>query len=194
MIEACRQRLRHFLPEYLWFTEANKQFFFEEKKRGGEGKAFFVSAAPCLIVKANDKAPMVWAFSNRKCAEGAFIKFDHDGCHLHILEMKSKLTQGEWAKVLNQLEGMYLTALAACRVLNIAEFQSVTCYIAFTEDAMAPDQSADMILMKTFVGEENPVGGDDEWSKNQVPLPFDVTAGLKKGLRNAQSNVDFGAV
>ncbi|MBD8689341.1 MULTISPECIES: hypothetical protein [unclassified Rhizobium] len=195
MLSDCKISVKkHFLPEYLRFHETPTPFHFEEKKKGGEGKAFFSPKDPCLIMKAKDKAPMIWSFSNRNCAEGAFITFEDDGCRLHILEMKSKLTQGEWAKVLRQLEGMYLTSLAVCRLLGIHDFKEVICYVAYTEDAMSANENADMIFMKTFVGVENPVGGDDEWIVGRLGLPFDVIAKLKKGVRGADKNVDFGQV
>ncbi|MCY1369321.1 hypothetical protein D9M69_563550 [compost metagenome] len=146
------------------------------------------------MLKAKDQAPMVWAFSNRQCAEGAFVTFDNDGCRLHILEMKSKLTQSEWAKVIRQLSGMYLTALAACRILGVNEFKSVVCYVAYKEDAMSPSKSADSIFIKTFVGQRNPVGGSDTWSTGSVKLPFGIDASIQKGQRDAHHNVDFGSV
>lgn len=195
MIDGCKAALCHFAPEYVYFVKDNTSFYIEEKKAGGEGKAHFSSAAPCLMIRAKDQAPLVWAFRNRQCAEGAFLSFDADGeCRLHILEMKSKLTQGEWAKVMRQLSGMYLSALATCRLLGILEFKSVTCYVAFKEDAMSPAKSADMIFMKTFVGMENPIGGADEWQNEKMELPFATTAEIRKGQRDASHHVDFGAI
>lgn len=195
MIEGCKTALAHFVPQYVHFVENHASFNIEEKKAGGAGKAYFSSAVPCLMVKAKDQAPLVWAFKNRKCAEGAFLTFDNDGtCRLHILEMKSKLTQGEWAKVMLQLSGMYLSALATCRILGIFEFKSVTCYVAFKEDAMSADKSADMIFMKTFVGAENPIGGADEWQAEKMELPFAAIAEIRKGQRDASHDIDFGAV
>jgi hypothetical protein len=194
MIETCKSALEHFVAEYVYIVDEKKLFSIEEKKQGGAGKAFFRSDKPSLVLKAKDQAPMVWAFSNRQCAEGAFVTFDDDGCRLHILEMKSKLTQAEWAKVTRQLSGMYLTALAACRILGVTEFKSVVCYVAFKEDAMSPSKSADSIFMKTFVGRRNSVGGSDAWSTGVIKLPFDTSALIQKGQRDVHHNVDFGLV
>ncbi|WP_408913632.1 hypothetical protein [Brucella pseudogrignonensis] len=195
MIEECKAALSHFVPEYVYFIDKPKSFSIEEKKAGGAGKAFFSSATPCLMIKAKDQAPLVWAFKNKKCAEGAFLTFEDDGmCNLHILEMKSKLTQGEWAKVMLQLSGMYLSALATCRLLGIISFKSVTCYVAFKEDAMSPAKSADMIFLKSFVGAENPIGGADEWQTGKMELPFSTPAAIRKGQRNASNDIDFGTV
>lgn len=195
MIEECKNALAHFVPQYVHLVEGNLSFSIEEKKIGGAGKASFSSTAPCLMIKAKDQAPLVWAFKNRKCAEGAFLTLDDDGsCRLHILEMKSKLTQGKWAKAMLQLSGMYLSALAICRIIGISEFKSVTCYVAFKEDAMSAAKSADMIFMKSFVGVENPIGGADEWQKEEMELPFSATATIRKGQRDAFNDVDFGNV
>jgi hypothetical protein len=194
MIEACRKGLAHFAQEYVYLIEGQNSFFIEEMRPLGAGKAFFSASSPFLVIKAKDNTPPVWAFKNRKCADGAFLTFDSDGCHLHILEMKSRLTQGEWAKAMLQLSGMYLTALASCRLLGVFEFKSVTCYIAFKEDAMSSNESADMIFMKTLVGQENPLGGVNEWTSNKIELPFRTMALIQKGQRDGAHNVHFEVV
>lgn len=194
MIDACKTGLKHFLPEYLYIVDPNVQFSLEEKKQAGAGKAYFSAATPTLVLKARDQAPMVWAFSNKQCAEGAFVTFDDSGCRLHIIEMKSKLTQTEWAKVMRQLSGMYLTALAACRVLGIIDFQDIICYVAYKEDAMAADKSADPIFIKTFVGRRNPMSGSAEWTAESMDLPLGVRAQIRKGQRDQNHDVDFGLV
>lgn len=197
MLEACREAVKeHFVPDLVRFYETGEQFHFEEKKKEGRGKAYFRTRSPTLKLKAIDQAPMIWSFANRKCAEGAFITFDDDGCTLHIIEMKKRMTQGTWAKAILQIKGMYLTSIAVSKLMGIEHFVDVVCYVAFSEDAMSPDLSADPIFLKSFVGEENPVGGDDEWTVERLPLPFGVTARLTKGLRNQNNgaDADFGLV
>jgi hypothetical protein len=131
---------------------------------------------------------------NRKIAEGAILTEDQDGYHLHLLEMKSKLTQGEWAKAILQFEGMHLASIATIRLLGVVDIASVTCYIAYKVDATSPTASADMILMKTFVGQPNPIGGVDSWTTGTLELPLGGTARIVKGQRDANNNIDFGKI
>ncbi len=197
MIKACEDTVReHFLPEFLQFYDAGEEFHFEEKKDQGQGKAFFRSSSPVLKVKAKDQAPMIWSLSNKKCAEGAFITFERDGCKLHIIEMKMKMSHSRWVKALLQLKGMYLTSLAVARLVGISDFMEVICHVAYSEDAMSADKVADPILIKGFVGTENPIGGNNEWTSEKVSLPFGAIAKLNKGVRtnNGGQDVDFGTI
>ncbi|MBB5577713.1 MULTISPECIES: hypothetical protein [Rhizobium] len=192
--EACKTGMLHLSKSFVYYPDHHANFHFEEKNVAGAGKAYFSSNAPCVVMRATNQAPLLWALNNRKCAEGAFVTFDADGCRLHIVEMKSKLTQGTWAKVLLQFNGMYLSALATARILGIESFTSVTCYIAYTEDAMNPDKSADMILIKPFVGVPNPVGGATEWEKERCLLPLNQAATIRKTQRDANNDANFGLV
>jgi hypothetical protein len=192
--EVKRRAKEHFLSEYVSIIESGEPIFFEEKRDGGEGKATFQSNKPCVRMKAKDQSPLLWAFSNRKCAEGALLTISNDECHLHIVELKSKLSQAEWSKARDQLSGMYLTALATCRVLGISEFNSVICYIGYKQNAMSPENSADPVLIKTFVGTRNPIGKNDEWEAEKMQLPLNAEATIIKAQRDCDQNVDFGGI
>ncbi|MCW2272696.1 hypothetical protein GJ654_01220 [Rhodoblastus acidophilus] len=194
IIDDCRSALEHFNSDFVYFTEPAARFFIEEKSCSGAGRAYFSHTAACIMLKATNKAPMVWALSNRSCAEGAFVSFDESGFHLHIIEMKSKLTYNEWIKALKQLSGMYLTAIATARILGIYSFNSIRCYIAFKEDAITPNRDADPVLLKTFVGTENIASGVDQWSSGMIRLPLSAKAFLKKGQRDGNNDIDFGFV
>ncbi|UXT49616.1 hypothetical protein FY136_10345 [Agrobacterium tumefaciens] len=183
--------LTHLNSDYV--CEAIGDFYIEEKDEGGQGKAFFSSENACIIIRTNPKPPLLWALQNRKCADGAFVTFNEEGYHLHLVELKSRLTQAEWSHVLLQFEGMYLTSLAACRLMNINSIQSVNCYIAFKRDKMAPAESASPILLKQLVGKDNPLNGHTSWVNAKVSLPFKTVAVLHKGQRDTDGNADFRA-
>lgn len=194
MIESCIGQLVHFSDQHVYEPEDHSRFFIEEKSAGGEGKSYFSANSRCLIFKAGKQGPLIWALENKKISEGAILSHNEDGYHLHLLEMKSKLTVGEWAKVVEQLKGMHLSALAVLRLLGVVELASVTCYVAFKQDAMSPQASADMILMKTFVGMENPLSGNADWESEALELPFTGTSAIVKAQRNVSNDADFGLI
>src|SRR6266446_5893653 len=106
MIENCRLCLNLF--NNAWVFEVSGNIVFTETNPGGMGEAVFNSDTPCIIMKAPPKSPLLWALAQKKCADGAFFSFDKGEAHLHIVELKSKVTLAEWAKVLQQFEGMFL--------------------------------------------------------------------------------------
>jgi hypothetical protein len=166
-----------------------------ETNPSGKGEAIFESVAPCIMINPDPKVPTLWALARRSCADGAFLSFLDGEVQLHIVELKSKITLGTWAKVIEQFEGMFLTALAVVRLMEIHELARVTCYLAGTVDAItdAPE-GASLILSKAPVGKWRTFGHLEAWNKNQVPLPLAVEATLVKGWKNAIGVADFGSV
>lgn len=192
MIDACRGRLSIFNGDYVW--EATGEVEIVETAQGGEGRAIFQVQSPAIIMRTHRRPPLVWGLKNPKCADGAFITFSEHGAHLHIVELKSRLTLGEWKNVILQLHGMYLAAVAAAHLCSISAFETVTCYVAFREDATAPMGSATPILLKTAVGMSKPLGGGQEWSVGEMEMPFGAMASIAKAQRDADGDADFGAV
>lgn len=187
-----------FLPnlssDYVFVADPNTVFFLEETDDAGKGKTFFQSESNVIVLKAHHNPPLVWALKNRKCSEGAIITFNDDGCHLHILEMKSRLDPIEWKKAILQYEGMLLASIAIGKLLSIDRFSSVTCYIALKRDLLTEGVSADPVLLKTFVGKDNPLAGLREWFLEEIPLPFGIVGRLRKAVRDADNNADFGQI
>lgn len=190
----CKESIKAFVSNLVYYPEDHTNFFLEEKCESGKGKSYFSCAGQCIVIKAGRSGPLIWSLRNAKIGEGSIITKDQDGYHLHLLEMKSKLTQSEWAKALLQFEGMHLTTLAVARLLGVIEVQSVTCYIAYKQDALSAIGSADLILMKTFVGMANPVGGGDAWSSNTISLPITGNAALRKAQRDNNADAHFGNI
>lgn len=190
MIEACRAHFALFNKDYI--REIDGQFDIVEKAAGGAGKITFSVEGPCVILNTHPQAPLLWALNNRKCADGAFLTFNDGNAHLHIIELKSKLASAEWSHATKQFEGMFLTALAACRLMEITSITSVTCYIAFTSDQMNAQASSSPALIKTMVGKTNPLNAQQAWEDEQVTLPYKWVAPVRKIQRDpATKNGSF---
>lgn len=193
-MDKCIESLKFFSKDYVYTPDDHNNFYLEEKAPEGIGKVYFSSSSQCIVIKANSSGPLVWSFKNGKISEGAILTKDDSGYHLHYLEMKSKLTYGEWAKAQLQFEGMHLTALAVIRLLGVTEIASATCYIAYKQDAMTASKSADLVLMKTFVGMANPLGGVDSWAAETCELPITGLARIRKAQRDVSNDANFGVI
>lgn len=179
---------------FVYKVESGSEIVFEEKGEGGEGKVKFRSGSDVLVVKARNKAPVVWALKNKKCGEAAFISKDsRDGSFiLHILEMKSSLTLGQLRKSLLQLEGMYLSAICVMAVLGLGRPAAVKSYIAYSEDKVAANDDAQPVLKKVLVGGRL-VPGRHEWMSGTVNFSHGVCSQIVKGKR-VRGDFDFGFV
>jgi hypothetical protein len=111
-------------------------------------------------------------------------------------ELKSTVTLGTWAHAMQQLEGMYLAALAVSKLLQIDKLVSVTCYLAGATDKVtgASQLSASPSLFKTAVGKSTTFGGLECWNSGTVPLPFGINASLKKQWKNDAGLANFGII
>lgn len=171
----------------------NEKFSIVENNEGGAGTCFFEAQAPVLLLRAKDKAPVVWSLKNRKCAEGAFVvrKSDHE-FELHIVEMKSRLTHGEFLKVIEQWRGMYLSALAVLGVIQTAFPIRTFVYVAYKSETVRITDPAQMVLAKVQVGGAR-LEGLREWDANEVSLHHGVMGKIVKGQRQPD-DCDFGRV
>jgi hypothetical protein len=193
MIDRCRSCLHLFNNH--WVSEASGSIIVTEKEPSGASKALFKTDLPCVIVRSGRHPPLLWALTQRKCADGAFFLFDKGEAQLHIVELKSKVTLATWAKVVEQFEGMFLTALAIARLLQVHELVRVTCYLAGTEDCITnASLSATPTLLKAPVGMTKTFGGHESWAKEVVELPLSFKATLVKGWKDAAGVADFGFV
>lgn len=192
MIEQHRPHLSNFEERYI--REVTEQVIIEERDENGQGRAIFDLRSSSIQIFPRAQHPLLWHLAEKKCSDGAFVTFNDGEAHLHLVELKCKLTPSTWAKVVRQFHGMYLNAVASIRLLEIVNIATTTCYISATEDAMSgPVPTA---LIKTGVGVGASFGGKEYWEKDFVPLPFDVKATLVKGWReSAPGSTDhFGLV
>lgn len=192
MIDACRELYRHFNNDYVF--EVNGIVEIAETSKSGAGIARFKTDGASIVLKVHNQPPLLWSLKIRCCSDGAFITFDDQGAHLHLVELKSGLDAREWAHAVEQFRGMYLTAIAALRLLNIQEIVSVKCYIAYKKIRYAASDETNPVLLKALVGGQKTIGGLEELFKNLISLPLNVSARLKHAVRDSSGDADFGAV
>jgi hypothetical protein len=149
---------------------------------------------PCIVIKASSQSPLIWALAQRKCADGALIAFHDNETHLHIVELKATVKLGNWADILHQFEGMFLTSLAVAHLLNIHRPTHVTCYIAMIKNLIThPSRTASPTLLKFPVGGRETFGRLETWIREVIQLPLSFEAALVKGI-DATGAIDFGAI
>lgn len=176
---------------FIYVVPPNEEILIEEKKEAGKGFCKFKSINESLVLKAKDKAPLLWALRNKKCAEGAFLTRCEQGLTLHIVEMKSRLDIKEFSKVLDQFKGMYYSSLSVLALCDFDEIKEIKLYIAFKRDLMG--SSPQPILNKVLVGGEDILPIKKIWGSSQIPLKNGVNGILVKGVR-AGEDIDFGYV
>ena len=183
-----------FDSKYIFAIEKNKPIEIKEVKKDGAGLCTFKSTEDALVIKTADNTPPIWAFNNKKCAEGAFIikKTDSDSYDLHILEMKSKLTATEFRKVIDQFKGMYLTAISMMAVKKIPYPQNIYLYIAYTINAIDTPENTSLITNKVLTG-GSPNIARQVWRKKSVDLHHGIS-GILIEKQRIDGNADFGYV
>jgi len=183
MIEDHRGCLIHLNKDFVF--EAESKIEFEELSEDGAGIAKFSTALPTIIIKSKKKAPLVWALR---------VTFRQGQIDLHIVELKSGLDARTWETVLSQYEGMYLSAIAALRLLQITKVDNVICYLAYKRFRSPVQEETNPVLLKGLVGVKGSASYLEAMIGKAVALPFDVTARLVKGQRDPAGDIDFGAI
>ncbi|UWQ53242.1 hypothetical protein [Leisingera caerulea] len=179
--------------DYVFSVSAGTKFEVVEKNKGGAGKCTFESTHNVIFIGARDNAPVVWCLENRKCAEAAFCVVHSDSSSsLHIVEMKSSLTRKEFEKVIEQISGMYLSAIATISIIEAPQPANITAYVAYKADNISTPPSATLITSKTLVGGAE-LPGAKEWRTKEITLPHGSKAKLVVGQRVA-GDFDFGTV
>lgn len=170
------------------------KFCFKETKDQGKGTCTFSSQNPVLYIKADDnKSPLIWSLNNRSSAEGAFLTFHADGNCLHIIEMKSTLKPDVWAKAKKQFEGMYISALAITKLLQLPDPIKIKAYIVYNKDQMKKPDFRNYVTNKPSIGAKNPFDGHD-WIENEIQLNKNQKAQLIKVLRDCNGNAEIGHI
>lgn len=178
---------------FIYKNPHNQKIVFVESQKDGEGSSFFKSSKDSLVIKAKNKSPIVWAMKNKKCAEGAFLTQSEEKTTLHILEMKSKVNLKDFEKVIEQISGMYLSALSIVGLMKIPYPDEVIVYLAYKENSIDGLNSTEFISHKSLVG----VAQKPEltiWKKELLRLPHGIQAKIIKKQRTETGDVDFGQV
>lgn len=144
----------------------------------------------CLSIRL-PKNPVRW-LQLQKCGDAAIFEFENNNIHLHIVELKSKITIGEWEKAKDQALGAYLNSLAIKTLLEIAEFSSITLHIAYDEDAISAIGTTAPSSMKIGIGAKHTVGTPSaytEWTSQAVNIPgIGVNIPLRFIVRDPSGN------
>lgn len=136
----------------------------------GAARVVFTVESPSLHLKHLDnKPPLKWA-ANRRCADGAIAVEFGDELHLHVIELKSKLTRKEWLGVKQQLEGMIANAIAALAVIGAPRPIDVVCHVSFLDETVTSISTPDLILLKLPVGGSTILGDVEDWKSGRTEL------------------------
>lgn len=140
------------------------------------GSVSFTVNSPALQICAHNPGVFcVKWFQEDKSADGMFITFEADGAHLHVVELKTTMTESKWDRVKRQFDGSRLHAFAFQGISGIEDFVSITVYAAFLNNKMrAP-----------ILNKPGAVGGTRldravEWMEGRVTLITGETARLVK--------------
>lgn len=158
----------------------------EEMDPGGAGVVSIRIGGDALQFGPNETA-IKWLASN-ECADGAFIEYDNGTLRLHIVELKSKLDTQKWKKAKSQFKGMFLRATAIRSILGFEDFESVTCYIAYCEDAVTPRMQSNPILLKRTIGDGKDISNLDDWKTRTISMDNNVSAKVVDIVRDAAGN------
>jgi hypothetical protein len=157
----------------------------------GKGTLFLKVSTHCIRIRIPDKnGPAGW-LTEQKCADAIVIEFSDDGPMLHLIELKSKMTRGQWRDVKKQLLGAYHNALAIGGVLELPRFAGVRVHVLCSEDSISPAATANSSTLKAGLGK--PLPDTIDWVERRLTLdgiagiPLDVT--LRDEAGNARARL-----
>jgi len=185
--------LKRLKKEFHFFHDTEVSI--EEKqgdgRGGGVGTITLQVHSPCLCVRVPAE-PIRW-LSTKSCGDSIIFEFNHNIVHLHLLEMKSRITLNTWQKAKVQIHGAYLNALAMSGVLGIGDFGSVTVHIAYKEDSLHSNFNATPVVLKVGLGDHGSVDVG-EWITRRVaiqdvPTPCDLRLIIRDGAGDGKANL-----
>ena len=147
-----------------WIKWESGDFSIEEKQAGGEAVVKFENKDKVLCLRHLDnKPPLKWS-ANRQCADAAIFKSVDGSLFLHVVEIKSKVTPGEWIKAKRQCEGMIANAISVLAVGGLDRPEAVVIHVSFATDSTRI-KVIDPILIKVPLGSSSPIGDVSDWEK-----------------------------
>lgn len=128
-----------FNPESLKRSNENEAIITIEERNGdvtgrGPGRIEIAKKGDFLHFTPgdNNNSRIPW-IKQKKCCDAILISTEDNNTHIHIFELKTKLTFKDWEKICDQLEGGALSSLAVCGVLDIFQPYKIYIYIAYHE-------------------------------------------------------------
>jgi hypothetical protein len=153
MIDAliAHPRWAHLSPEH-FFVVPPGEAAIEETAVGGAGRVEFPYNRDVICaLPVNDNMPLLW-FTHNECADGAFIVFDAGHIAIHLVELKSAVNAGKWAKARRQFEGMLANTLALLGFLDVVRPFGVVCHLALKSESISGALRASPVLGKRLTG------------------------------------------
>jgi len=154
----------------------------------GAGRIRFAVSSPCVAVRLPGQ-PIKW-LTNQKCGDAVIFQFTGDDVHLHVVELKSKMTAGEWIKTKEQVEGAYLNAVAIRSIWELPEFLSVSVHVAYGDDGLVPDRITTPSVLKPGLGSRSSVSVAD-WLSDRIYLGIIGHAHLLRIKRGSDGNAEL---
>lgn len=158
-----------------------------EPNSGGAGAVRFQlpqgDTALRINLSENNRFPCI---KQRKVADGVILQFGEQGQlkALHLIELKSRLTSGEWRKVKEQLQGALHNAHALLGVLGLDLPPRIVCHTAYKQDAIGSNPA----LLKAPMGIKAS-HTDSDWVTGRVMIdPIFPTLDHYKYQRDGHGN------
>lgn len=165
----------------------------EELAEEGAGKVTFLTDATSIrILHDNNNHPISWYFEN-KCADGAILLSVGGASHLHVIELKSKLTPDKWNSARRQIQGMLFNSLAVAGALSLSEPQLIKCYIAYNTETVSRFIRTNPAVQKQMVGTGAPALGlaaisYSDFAKSLLTLPDGQVVPIQLVTRDEHGN------
>lgn len=172
-----------------WYVrKSNGDIDVTEKFEGGTDAivSFAVEEDTFAFFHRDNRVPLRWC-RNRSCADAAIVVSHDDGPILHVVELKSKVTNKEWLKAKKQFEGMALNYMALAGVVEGGVPSKAVFHISYESEIVADSETSDPILLKMSVGSGEVLGEIDDWVSEKVDVLHWQNAELRKIQRGADN-------
>lgn len=140
---------------------------------------FDVPADTLAFFHRDNRVSLRWCKS-RNCADAALVVCHEEMPELHVVELKSKLTNKEWVKAKKQFEGMALNYMAMAGVVEGRVPTRAVFHISFGSEVVSEPETSDPVLLKMAVGSGEMLGGIDDWMNERVDILNWPNAELRK--------------
>jgi hypothetical protein len=152
-----RKILERIKVEYI--AQSETKLDVAEAEEGGKGRVTFSLSSSCIRVRL-PRQPIKW-LRNQRSADAIIIQTRGEAVHLHLIELKSKMSASEWLKTKEQSDGAYLNALAIGALWKLPDFASVNLHVAYREDRLRSADVTAPSVLKRGLGERLPVDVSD---------------------------------
>lgn len=187
MINKLRKWEEHLNPDHIRIGNGSSVEIIETETSGAGLVKFTVNGDYIFVKGRAGDHQIIW-LKSKCCADGGVITFDEGRICMHIIELKSTVRKKEWEKAQKQFAGMLLNLLAILGCAGTTENIDVKCYLVYKKDALNNARDTSPIFDKALPELALPKSGYEGWNDTTIELPFKITAGFSKHLRNSKGN------